>query len=225
MKKWYQERYFARRDWLLENLNRLEISPLQGLILLLIDYYQEGRQVITMENLATQCHCTLEEIDAAIDDLCKMDYLVISSKNRKVYFDISGVFEDKPKLEVSRDLFEVFEREFGRPLSQKETMAVSAMKGFTNATDAADYLVNKGVSFRDAHAVIGKLVLFCIDKGKAIDELSIEEVVEKKLQVIDLTASMMALENKVPMIVFGLDEKDSIVRAANDEEIGTRIKV
>ena len=39
MKKWYQERYFARRDWLLENLNRLEISPLQGLILLLIDYY------------------------------------------------------------------------------------------------------------------------------------------------------------------------------------------
>lgn len=125
MKKWYQERYFARRDWLLDNLNRLEISPLQGLILLLIDYYQEGRQVVTMENLAIQCHCTLEEIDAAIDDLCKMDYMVISSKNRKVYFDISGVFEDKPKLEVSRDLFEVFEREFGRPLSQKETMAVS----------------------------------------------------------------------------------------------------
>lgn len=61
--------------------------------------------------------------------------------------------------------------------------------------------------------------------AKKYDELTIEEVVEKKLQVIDLTASMMALENKVPMIVFGLDEKDSIVRAANDENIGTRIKV
>jgi argininosuccinate lyase len=58
----------------------------------------------------------------------------------------------------------------------KEVMEKSAMRGFTNATDAADYLVNKGVSFRDAHAVIGKLVLFCIDKGKAIDELSIEEL-------------------------------------------------
>jgi uridylate kinase len=57
------------------------------------------------------------------------------------------------------------------------------------------------------------------------DELSIEEVVEKKLQVIDLTASIMALENKVPMLVFGLDEKDSIIRAANDEKIGTRITV
>ena len=125
MKKWYQERYFSRRDWLLENMNRLEVSPLQGLILLHIDYCQEGRQVVTMENLAMQCHCDLEEIDAAIDDLVKMDYLVISSKNRKVYFDISGVFEDRPKLEVSRDLFEVFEGEFGRPLSQKEMIAIS----------------------------------------------------------------------------------------------------
>ena len=61
--------------------------------------------------------------------------------------------------------------------------------------------------------------------ARKYDELSIEEVVEKKLQVIDLTASMMALENKVPMIVFGLDEKNSIIRAANDENIGTRIKV
>ncbi|MBQ9606955.1 MAG: UMP kinase [Lachnospiraceae bacterium] len=61
--------------------------------------------------------------------------------------------------------------------------------------------------------------------AKKYDELSIEEIVEKKLQVIDLTASMMALENKVPMIVFGLDEKDSIIRAANDEKIGTRITV
>ena len=57
------------------------------------------------------------------------------------------------------------------------------------------------------------------------DELSIEEIVEKKLQVIDLTASMLALENKMPMIVFGLDEEDSIIRAANDEKIGTRITV
>ncbi len=57
------------------------------------------------------------------------------------------------------------------------------------------------------------------------DELSIDEVVEKKLQVIDLTASIMAMEHHMPMIVFGLDEKDSIIRAANDEKIGTRITI
>ncbi len=48
--------------------------------------------------------------------------------------------------------------------------------GFTNATDAADYLVNKGMPFRDAHSVIGKLVLYCIDKNCSIDELAIDEL-------------------------------------------------
>ena len=57
-------------------------------------------------------------------------------------------------------------------------MEKSAMKGFTNATDAADYLVNKGVPFRDAHGIIGQLVLYCIERGKAIDELAIEELKE-----------------------------------------------
>ena len=55
-------------------------------------------------------------------------------------------------------------------------MEVSAMKGFTNATDAADYLVNKGVPFRDAHGIIGQLVLYCIDKNTSIDALSLEEL-------------------------------------------------
>ena len=60
---------------------------------------------------------------------------------------------------------------FNQPVMEK-----SAMMGFTNATDAADYLVGKGVAFRDAHSIIGKLVLYCIDKKCSIDELSIEEL-------------------------------------------------
>jgi len=58
----------------------------------------------------------------------------------------------------------------------KETMALSAVKGFTNATDAADYLVKKGMPFRDAHKVIGELVVFCISKNIAIDDLKIDEL-------------------------------------------------
>ncbi len=58
----------------------------------------------------------------------------------------------------------------------RQVMEVSAMKGFTNATDAADYLVNKGVPFRDAHGIIGQLVLYCIEKNSSIDALSIEEL-------------------------------------------------
>lgn len=58
----------------------------------------------------------------------------------------------------------------------KTVMAESAVKGFTNATDAADYLVNKGVPFRDAHGIIGQLVLYCLEKNTSIDALSIEEL-------------------------------------------------
>ena len=59
---------------------------------------------------------------------------------------------------------------------QKERMEASAKHGFTNATDAADYLVNHGVPFRDAHGIVGQLVLYCIEKKAAIDDLSLEEL-------------------------------------------------
>ncbi len=58
----------------------------------------------------------------------------------------------------------------------KDVMEKSAKNGFTNATDAADYLVNHGVPFRDAHSIVGRLVLYCIDKNCAIEDLSIEEL-------------------------------------------------
>ena len=57
----------------------------------------------------------------------------------------------------------------------KPQMEGSAKHGFTNATDAADYLVNHGVPFRDAHGIVGQLVLLCIDKQIPLDDLSLEE--------------------------------------------------
>ena len=58
---------------------------------------------------------------------------------------------------------------------QKERMRKSAEGGFTNATDAADYLVNHGVAFRDAHGIVGQLVLYCIEKNISLSEMSLEE--------------------------------------------------
>ena len=59
-----------------------------------------------------------------------------------------------------------------------DVLAESAMKGYTNATDAADYLVKKGMPFRDAHSVIGRLVLLCLEKDCAIEDLSVNELKE-----------------------------------------------
>ena len=58
---------------------------------------------------------------------------------------------------------------------QKEQMEQSAKNGFTNATDAADYLVGHGVAFRDAHGIVGQLVLTCLEKGISLEEMTLEE--------------------------------------------------
>lgn len=58
---------------------------------------------------------------------------------------------------------------------KKEKMLIATKGGFTNATDLADYLVNKGLAFRDAHSITGQIVFYCIGKGISLDELSMEE--------------------------------------------------
>ncbi len=59
---------------------------------------------------------------------------------------------------------------------QTENMRRSASRGFTNATDAADYLVNHGVPFRDAHGIVGRIVLYCLEKNIAIEDMSLAEL-------------------------------------------------
>ena len=59
---------------------------------------------------------------------------------------------------------------------RKDVMRRSASKGFTNATDAADYLVKHGVPFRDAHGIVGQIVLYCIDRDMAIEDMTLKEL-------------------------------------------------
>ena len=93
--------------------------------------------------------------------------------NKDMQEDKEVVFD---AIKTVRDCLVLF-TEMLRTLSfNKDVMAKSAMNGFTNATDAADYLVNHGVPFRDAHGIIGQVVLYCIEKDMAIDDMSLEEL-------------------------------------------------
>ncbi len=124
-------------------------------------------------------------------DICEL----VRGKTGRVYGDLISLLttmkglplaynkdmqEDKEPAFDAIDTSQMCIRLFTGMLStlkfRKEVMEKSAMRGFTNATDAADYLVVKGTPFRDAHGIIGRLVLHCIDEGKSIDELSIEEL-------------------------------------------------
>ena len=79
-------------------------------------------------------------------------------------------------MKTVQDCIVLFDGMLATMSFNKDVMANSAKNGFTNATDAADYLVNHGVPFRDAHGIIGQAVLYCIDKGIAIDDMSLEEL-------------------------------------------------
>ena len=87
--------------------------------------------------------------------------------------------EDKEMAFDAMDTVQDCLREFTGMMStisfRADVMEESAKKGFTNATDAADYLVKKGVAFRDAHSIVGRLVLKCVAEDKALDDLSLAE--------------------------------------------------
>ena len=99
---------------------------------------------------------------------------------------------------------------------KKDRMAKSAMNGFTNATDAADYLVNKGVPFRDAHGIIGRLVLYCIDKNTSIDALSLEELIaicdKFDEDIYDAVSLKTCVEKRLTVGAPGPDAMKEVIR-------------
>jgi len=92
--------------------------------------------------------------------------------NKDMQEDKELVFD---AIDTSKGCIMLFKEMLRTATFNKEAMKRSATGGFTNATDAADYLVNHGVAFRDAHSIVGQLVLECIAKDKSLDELSMEE--------------------------------------------------
>ena len=87
--------------------------------------------------------------------------------------------EDKEQISDAVDTIKmclpVFSKMLATMTVNKDAMLTGAKGGFTNATDVADYLVKHGLPFRDAHAVVGRMVAYCIEKDKVIDSLTIEE--------------------------------------------------
>ena len=92
--------------------------------------------------------------------------------NKDLQEDKEPVFDAVDTLKASLDIF----REMIETMQVNgDAMAKAARYGYMNATDAADYLVSKGIPFRDCHEIIGKMVLYSIAKGVALDELTMDE--------------------------------------------------
>jgi argininosuccinate lyase len=92
--------------------------------------------------------------------------------NKDMQEDKEGVFDAVDTLKMC---LPVFTNMIKTMTVKKDNMYRAAKGGFMNATDAADWLVKHGVPFRDAHAIIGQLVLYCINNDKSLDELTLDE--------------------------------------------------
>ena len=79
-------------------------------------------------------------------------------------------------IDTAKGCLALFEGMLSTLTFRTDVMENSAKKGFTNATDAADYLVNHGVPFRDAHGIVGRLVLYCVERDMALEDMSLSEL-------------------------------------------------
>lgn len=93
--------------------------------------------------------------------------------NRDLQEDKVPLFDTVDTVKASLAMM----RELVRKVKIKnERMLAAAQDGYMNATDLADYLVRRGLSFRSAHSLVGKIVRFCMDRGRRIEELSLNEL-------------------------------------------------
>jgi len=141
---------------------------------------------------------------------------LIRGKTGRVYGDLIGLLtmmkslpmsydkdlqEDKEAMFDAEDTvkgcLKVFTKMFDTMTFNNKKLYSSAQKGYTNATDVADYLVRKGIPFRDAHEIVGKLVYYCIEKGVAISDLSLDELHQFSEKIEDDIYEDISLETCV----------------------------
>ncbi|MBQ9644051.1 MAG: argininosuccinate lyase [Lachnospiraceae bacterium] len=93
--------------------------------------------------------------------------------NKDMQEDKEGAFD---AMDTANTCLELFTGMLETIYFRKDVMEQSARRGFTNATDAADYLVGRGVPFRDAHGIIGRMVVECISRDISLEDLTLEEM-------------------------------------------------
>ena len=126
--KWYEQKFVNHRDWMLDNCQLLGLDSNELVLAMMIDFFNELNEPLSMEALHQKTGMTLEEVDRTISVLCAKKYLEIRASAANVCFSLNGLFEtDVARSErvLDSSLYSVFESEFGRPLSNQEMEKIS----------------------------------------------------------------------------------------------------
>ncbi len=125
MKKWYEKNYVDRRTWLLENISLLKLNPEEFLLLSMIDFLHQTDQEISLDYLSKKTGMSKEITDENVAKLSSKGYLKVKTTPHKVEFDISPVFNQEEILSNEISGLKIFEKSFGRPLTQKEVVKLA----------------------------------------------------------------------------------------------------
>jgi len=120
MKKWYKESYFDRKNWILENFEKLNLNSDETLLILLIDLCKTSHKNITYDYLTKKLNKTVKQIDVIIYSLVSKHYLKLTTNSKGLVFDIESIFEfDPEKYEIAdnKDIYDTVSDIFGKPLS------------------------------------------------------------------------------------------------------------
>ena len=125
MKQFWQESYFNRKNWLMENIVSLNLSEREFMLLMLISFFMEQNRLITTESLSAHSNLSIQDVDDCLSQLCLKQYLQVTFTNGIMSFNMDGIFQQNEKDVDALPIFQTFEQEFGRPLTQKELMMLS----------------------------------------------------------------------------------------------------
>lgn len=122
MKEFIQKNYFNRKNWILEESYKLDLCPLEVLIILNIEHFNEFNLPIDLNQLSRVCNSSTGEIDKSLSNLIRKGYLKIEILQDKVVYNTSGIYDIQKQVddEQTSDIIEIFESEFKRPLSTNE---------------------------------------------------------------------------------------------------------
>ncbi len=142
------------------------------------DAFSTGSSIMPQKknpDIAELCRGKCARVYGSLNTLLTMMKGLPLAYNKDMQEDKEAIFDaiDNTKLCIS-----VFSDMLSTVTVKPERMLIAAKGGFINATDCADYLVKQGLPFRDAYKVVGSLVAYCIDNGKTLDELTLDEFKE-----------------------------------------------
>ncbi len=171
----WNEPYFDRRTWILANLDMLHMNPQEILVLMLIDYCNQIKTMVTHEYISKKINLSIDEIEEIFMSLSDKGYLTINMDMEKgnLIFDIEGIYQQEQVegQHLSRSLFDTFEFEFKRPLSHHEMDRILTM--VSNYEEERVILaLNEAVAYQKLDLnYIERILGSWMQKGLSIEDL------------------------------------------------------